>query len=92
MREAGNNNPAFTDGLAFVENKERILIIMSDVIEKIIEQELHEQEDLTVVELTERDLEEVNGAWCDGCFFPFNNSTSLAVTSIAFTNNNNGFF
>lgn len=90
MREAGNNNPAFTDGLAFVENKERILIIMSDVMEKIIEQKLHEQEDLTVVELTEQELDEVTGAWFPYCF-PFSTSTSLAVTSIAFTNNNNGF-
>ena len=64
---------------------------MSDVMKKIIDQELHEQEDLTVVELTERELEEVNGAEF-GCFFPFNNSTSLAVTSIAFTNNNSGIF
>jgi hypothetical protein len=64
---------------------------MSDVMKKIIDQELHEQEDLTVVELTEQELDEVNGAWCDG-FFPYNNSTSLAVTSIAFTNNNSGIF
>ncbi len=64
---------------------------MSDVMKKIIDQELHEQEDLTVVELTEQELDEVNGAWGEG-FFPFNNSTSLAVTSIAFTNNNSGCF
>jgi hypothetical protein len=60
---------------------------MSDVTEKMIE----EQENLTVVELTDQELEEVNGAW-DDFFCPFNNSTSLAVTSIAFTNNNSGIF
>jgi len=60
---------------------------MSDVTEKMIE----EQENLTAVELTDQELEEVNGAEF-GCFFPFNNSQSLAVTSIAFTNNNSGIF
>jgi hypothetical protein len=64
---------------------------MSDVIEKILDQQLHEREDLTAVELTDQELEEVNGAWGD-FFCPFNNSTSLAVTSIAFTNNNSGIF
>ena len=59
---------------------------MSDVTEKMYE----EQENLTAVELTDHELEEVNGAWGDFC--PFNNSTSLAVTSIAFTNNNSGIF
>jgi len=59
-------------------------------VEKILDQKLHEQEDLTVVELTENELAEVNGAeW--GCF-PFNNSTAFAVTSIAFTNNNSGIW
>ncbi|HEY4034725.1 MAG TPA: hypothetical protein VGL94_12245 [Ktedonobacteraceae bacterium] len=59
---------------------------MSDVTEKMIE----EQENLTVVELTDQELEEVNGAWGDFC--PFNNSTSLALTTIAFTTNNGGIF
>jgi hypothetical protein len=59
---------------------------MRDVTEKMIE----EQENLAVVELNDQELEEVNGAWGDFC--PFNNSTSLAVTSIAFTNNNSGIF
>jgi hypothetical protein len=63
---------------------------MSDVMNKILDQELQNQEDLTIVEVTEKELEEVNGAWGDFC--PFNNSTSLAVTSIAFTNNNSGIF
>jgi len=63
---------------------------MSDVIEKILDQQLHERENLTAVELTDQELEEINGAWGDFC--PFNNSTSLAVTSIAFTNNNSGIF
>jgi hypothetical protein len=49
------------------------------------------REDLTVVELTDKELDEVTGAWDGGFgpFFPYNNSTSLAVTSIAFTTNNN---
>jgi len=57
-------------------------------MKKIFDQKFHEQGDLAVVELTENELEEVVGAWGD--FFPFNNSTFLAVTSIAFTTNNNG--
>jgi hypothetical protein len=64
---------------------------MSDVMERTFAQKSHKQEDLKVVELTEQELEEVNGAWFP-FFFPFNNSTSLAVTSIAFTNNNSGVF
>jgi len=60
---------------------------MSNVTEKMYE----EQENLTAVELTDQELEEVNGAWGD-FFCPFNNSTSLAVTSIAFTNNNSGIW
>jgi hypothetical protein len=64
---------------------------MSDVMEKILDQELHERENLTVVELTEKELEAVTGAWFDDCF-PFNNSTSFAITSFAFTNSNNGIF
>jgi hypothetical protein len=66
---------------------------MSDVMKKILDHELHKQEDQTVVELVEKELKEVNGAWFDG-FFPaaFNNSTSLAVTSLAFTNNNSGIW
>jgi len=64
---------------------------MSDVTEKMHEEQLCEQENLTVAELNDQELEEVNGAWGDD-FCPFNNSTSLAVTSIAFTNNNSGIF
>ena len=64
---------------------------MSNVTEKMYEEQLCGQENLTAVELTEKELEEVNGAEF-GCFFPFNNSQSLAVTSIAFTNNNSGIF
>ena len=54
MCEAENNNPAFADSLDFVERKERILIMKSDVMEKNIE--------LTAVELTDNELEEVQGA------------------------------
>ena len=53
------------------------------------------REYLTVVELTDKELDEVAGALYGdgfGTFFPSNNSTSLAVTSIAFTNNNNSIF
>jgi hypothetical protein len=64
---------------------------MSDVTYTMSEEQLCQPEGLTTVELTEQELEEVNGAECCGCF-PFNNSTSLAVTSIAFTNNNSGIF
>jgi len=64
---------------------------MSDVTEKMLDQKLIDRENLTAVELTEKELEEVNGAdfgW--GC--PFNNSTSLALTTIAFTTNNSGIW
>jgi hypothetical protein len=64
---------------------------MSNIIEKMSEEQLREQENLIVVELNDQELEEVNGAWGD-FFCPFNNSTSLAVTSIAFTNNNSGIW
>jgi len=63
---------------------------MSNVTEKMYEEQLRDRENLTAVELTEKELENVNGTWGDFC--PFNNSTSLAVTSIAFTNNNSGIF
>jgi hypothetical protein len=60
---------------------------MSDVTEKMLEEQIAERENLTAVELTEQELKEVNGSWGD--FFPFNNSTAFAVTTVAFTNNNN---
>ncbi len=59
---------------------------MSDVTKNMYDEQI--REDLTVVELTDKELDEITGAW-DGGFFPSNNSTSLAVTSIAFTTNNN---
>jgi hypothetical protein len=59
---------------------------MSDVTEKKLDQKVVDREDLVAVELTEKEMEEVNGGW----FFPFNNSQSLALTTIAFTNNNSG--
>jgi len=55
--EAENNNTAFADSLDFVERKERILIMKSDVMEKTLE-----QEHLRAVELTDNELEEVQGA------------------------------
>ena len=58
---------------------------MSDVTKNICDEQI--REDLTVVELTDKELDEVTGAEFP-FFFPFNNSTSLAVTSIAFSNNN----
>ena len=62
---------------------------MSDVAKNMYDEQI--REDLTVVELTDKELDEVTGAEFGG-FFPFNNSQSLAVTSIAFTNNNSGIF
>ena len=62
---------------------------MSNVAKNMYGEQI--REDLTVVELTDKELDEVTGAEL-GCFFPFNNSQSLAVTSIAFTNNNSGIF
>jgi hypothetical protein len=64
---------------------------MNNVIEKMCKEQLRDRENLTVVELTEKELEKVNGAWGD-FFCPFNNSTSLALTTIAFTTNNSGVF
>ena len=64
---------------------------MSDVMKKILDDELHNQEDQTVVELTEHELEEITGTQF-GCFFPFANSSSFAITSLAFTNNNTGIW
>jgi hypothetical protein len=64
---------------------------MSDVTEKMLDQKLIACDELVAVELTEQELEEVTGAEF-GCCFPFNNSQSLALTTIAFTNNNSGIF
>ena len=64
---------------------------MSDVMKKILDHELHKQEDQTVVELTENELEEVTGTEF-GFGFPFTTSNSFAITSLAFTNNNAGVF
>jgi hypothetical protein len=55
---------------------------MSDVTEKMFEEKTANREELTAVELTEKELEAVSGAF-------FNNSTAFAVTTIAFTQNNN---
>jgi hypothetical protein len=63
---------------------------MTDVTEKMLDQKLVDREDQAAVELTEKELEKVNGAGF-GCF-PFNNSQSFALTTIAFTNNNSGMF
>jgi hypothetical protein len=58
------------------------LHIMSDVTKEILDQEL-----TTVIELTDTELEDVNGGW--GMFPQNNNSTAFAVTSVAFSQNNN---
>ncbi len=60
--------------------------MMSDVMEKILDQEIVVRENVATVELTDKELEKVTGA--DFGFSPFNNSTAFAVTSIAFTQNN----
>jgi len=55
---------------------------MSNVTNEILDQELS-----TVIELTDNELDDVNGGW--GFFPQQNNSTAFAVTSIAFSQNNN---
>jgi len=62
---------------------------MSDVTEKMIDQELVNREELVVVELTEKELEKVNGAEF-GFGFPFTQNQSFALTSLATSNNNAG--
>jgi bacteriocin-like protein len=63
---------------------------MSNMIENIIDQKMLDQEQLTAVELTDKELESINGGW--GFFPQSNNSTAFAVTTIAFSNNNNSSF
>jgi len=63
---------------------------MSNVIESILDQKTLDQEQLTAVELTDKELESVQGAW--GMFPQSNNSTAFAVTTIAFSQNNNSSF
>ncbi len=67
-----------------------------------ITKRLLDQQKPTIVELTDRELEKVNGAF----LFPISNSTALAITnvafagpgtalavsSVAFANNNSGIF
>jgi hypothetical protein len=62
---------------------------MSDVTEKKLDQKVVDRESSVAVELTEKELEEVSGAWFG---FPFTNNQSFAITSLAFTNNNAGIF
>src|SRR2546429_6431882 len=68
-----HNNPAFAHCSDFVEGKERILIMMSDVMEKTLDQKVGEQEHLTTFELTDKELERVHGAFFGGFggFSPF---------------------
>jgi hypothetical protein len=62
-----HNNPAFAHCLDFVERKERILVMMSDVMEQALDQKLGEQEHLTAFELTDKELERVDGGqWWGG--------------------------
>lgn len=70
---------------------------MSDVAKKLLDQQKS-----TIVELTDKELEKVNGAF----LVPVSNSlalaitnvavaspgTALAVSSVAFANNNSGIF
>lgn len=55
---------------------------MSNVTNEILDQEL-----ATIIELTDNELDDVNGGW--GFFPQQNNSTAFAVSSIAFSQNNN---
>jgi len=64
---------------------------MSDVTEKMIDRGLVNREDLVAVELTEKELETVNGGEF-GFGFPFATNQSLALTTLAFTNNNTGIW
>jgi bacteriocin-like protein len=57
------------------------------MIENILDQKMFDQKQLTAVELTDKELESVNGGW--GMFPESNNSTAFAVTTIAFSQNNN---
>ncbi len=59
---------------------------MSDVTENMLEEQFCNYENLTTAELTDKELAKVTGA--EFGFSPFNNSTAFAVTSIAFTQNN----
>jgi len=60
---------------------------VSNMIENILDQKMFDLKQLTAVELTDKELESVNGA---GGFFPeSNNSTAFAVTTITFSQNNN---
>jgi len=60
------------------------------MIENILDQKMFDLKQLTAVELTDKELESVNGA---GGFFPeSNNSTAFAVTTIAVSQNNNSSF
>jgi hypothetical protein len=64
---------------------------MSDVTKNICDEQIREREHLTVVELTDKELDKVTGAeW--GCFFPFSQNQSLALTSLATSNNTSGTF
>ena len=63
---------------------------MSDVTEKMHDQKIGDREDLAGVELTEKELEKVNGTWFG--FFPFTQNQSLALTSLATSNNNAGIW
>jgi hypothetical protein len=56
---------------------------MSNVTNEILDQEL-----ATVIELTDNELDGVNGGW-GGFQQQQNNSTAFAVSTIAFSQNNN---
>lgn len=64
---------------------------MSDVTEKMLDQKVVDRGDLVAVDLTEKELEKVNGAEF-GFGFPFTTNQSFALTTLAFTNNNAGIF
>lgn len=64
---------------------------MSDVTEKMHDQKIVDREDLAAVDLTEKELEKVNGAEF-GFGFPFTQNQSLGLTSLATSNHNAGVF
>lgn len=65
---------------------------MSNMIENILDQKLFDQKQLMAVELTDKELESINGAGFGGFSPQSNNSTAFAVTTIAFSQNNNSSF
>ena len=59
---------------------------MIDATKEVLEQQT------IVLELTEQELEAVNGAWGGGFFPQQNNQTAFAATTLSFAQNNDSSF